>query len=56
LGLISQDKSPLSQEDRDLFQRTMRMANDRRFGSICKFDFSCAVIVSNIISSAFTSF
>jgi hypothetical protein len=54
MGLISQDESPLSQEDTDLFQQTMRMANDRRFGSICKFYFSCAVILSNIIS-AFTS-
>jgi hypothetical protein len=55
LGLISQDESPLSQEDIDLLQQTMRMANDQRFGSICKFYFSCAVILSNIIS-AFTYF
>jgi hypothetical protein len=54
LGLTPQDESPLSEEDTDLFEQTMRMANDRRFGSICKLYFSSAVILSNIIS-AFTS-
>jgi hypothetical protein len=34
LGITPQDESPLSQEDTDLFEKTMRMANDRRFGSI----------------------